>query len=111
MIRIISGVCKHAVQILREGATNTINALNVNSIQLATDWQKILRVCKWATKPGIIGGFLTKRTFDILLSANNLTDCWDMALIIGEHKPRATLRENRKAITQQADYAGKLFGV
>lgn len=32
-------------------------------------------------------------------------------MIIGEHKSRAILGENRKAITQLAGYAGELFGV
>lgn len=58
-----------------------------------------------------MGGFLAKRTLDILLLANDLTDRWDTTLIIGKHKSRATLGENRKAITQLAGYAGELFGV
>ena len=84
-------------QVLREGATDTTNALNVNSTQLAKDGQEMLRVRKWAAKPGIMRGSLAKRTLDILLSANDSTDRWDTTLIIGEHKSRATLGENRKA--------------
>ena len=111
LVGIMCGVCKHVAQVLREGATDTTNALNINSTQLAKDWQKILRVRKWAAKPGIIRGSLAKRTLDILLSANDSTDRWDTTLIIGEHKSRATLGENRKAITQLAGYASELFGV
>ena len=107
----MSEVCKHIAQVLREGAADTTNALNVNSTQLATDWQEMLRVRKWAAKPGIMRGSLAKRTLDILLSANDSTDCWDTTLIIGEYKSKTTLRENRKAITQLAGYAGELFGV
>ena len=70
------GVCAHAAQVLREGATDTKKAFNVNSTQLATDWQEILRVRKWAAKPGIMRGSLAKRTLDILLSANDSTDRW-----------------------------------
>lgn len=104
-------VCKHAAQVLQKGAADTANALNINSMQLATDWQGKFQVRKWAAKPGIMGGSLAKRTLDILLSANDLTDHWDMTLIIGKHKSRATLGDYRKAITQLAGYAGELFSV
>lgn len=110
-VGIMCGMCEHAAQVLRQGAAGTTNALNVNSTQLATNWQETLRMRKWAAKPGIMRGSLAKRTVDILLSANDSTDCWDTTLIIGEHKSKTTLRENRKAITQLAGYAGELFGV
>lgn len=71
----------------------------------------MLRVCKWAAKPGGMRGSLAKRTFDILLLATDSTNCWDTTLIIGEHKSRATPRENKQAITQLAGYAGELSGV
>lgn len=58
----------------------------------------MLQIRKWATKPGNIRGILAKHTLDILLSANNLTNCWDMTLIIEEYKSRIRLKENRKAI-------------
>lgn len=111
LVGIMSGVCKHAAQVLREGAKDTTNALNVNSTQLATDWQEMLRVRKWAAKPGVMRGSLAKRTPDILLSANDSTGRWDTTMIIGEHKSRATLGEMKKAITQFAGCAGELFGV
>lgn len=111
LVGIMSGVCKHAAQVLWEGAKDTTDALNVNSIQLATDWQEMLRVRKWAAKLGIMRGSLAKRTPDILLSANDSTGRWDMTMIIGEHKSRAILGEMKKAITQLASYTGELFGV
>lgn len=46
LVGIICGMCKHAAQVLREGATGITNAFNVNSTQLATYWQEMLRVRK-----------------------------------------------------------------
>lgn len=54
---------------------------------------------------------MAKRTADILLSANDLTDRWILTLIIGEHKFSAALGENRKVLAELAGYPSELSGV
>ncbi len=89
--------CEHATKALQNGALETTYALNIDSTQLAKDWQEMFQTRKWTAKPGIMGGSLAKGPLNISLSANDLTDHWNITLIIGEHRSRATLGENKKS--------------
>ena len=111
LVGIMSEMCKHAAQVLQKRAKDTTDAFNVNSKWFATDWQKMLQVCKLAAKPGVMRGLLAKRTSDILVLANNSTGCWNMTMIIRKYKSRATMRKMKKAKMQLVGYSSKLFGV
>lgn len=74
----------------------TTYALNMDSTQLAKDWQEMFQTRKRIAKPGIMGGSLAKGPLNLSLSANDLTDRWIITFIIGEHRSRATLGENKK---------------
>lgn len=111
LVGIMCGVCKHITQILQNGAMDIKNALNINNIQLVTDWHEKLWICKRATKPGVMKNSLAKRILDILLSVNDSIDCWDLTLVIGKHKSQVKLEENRKTIMQLAGYVDELFGI
>lgn len=52
----------------------TTYALNIDSTQLAKDWQEMFQTRKWTAQPGIMGGSLAKGPLNISWSANDLTD-------------------------------------
>ena len=75
LVGLIYRVCKYIIYVFQEETTGATKNLNLNNSQLVTDWESMFQNFKWSTKPSVIKGSLVKGIFDILLSANNSTDC------------------------------------
>lgn len=75
LVGLMCGLCEHATRLLQERASyghKKTLSMSINSTQLTTDWQEILRIRKWTAKPGVMRASLAKRTPEIYIISKRL---------------------------------------